>query len=840
MQLIGTFSVDLCGHDYKFVSNIKQNRTGSTLYKTPNFGDSRSPLHGFLTNEKRVRMRKRKFWRAKTFPFFLAAAATALGFFVQQRIDESLGSRHPFAILYFAVALSSWIGGLAAGLTATVFSLLFGSYFLMAKINGLPQEIFDARLSVLFFALNSLLTSGLFGLIHRTLRILRKAQAQVVESDERFRQVAENIRDQIFYVASPLRDRMLYISPSFEKIWGIRKQDQVEQPLTFLKQVHEADQPKILAAFEAQLQGEQTTTEFRFFHPNGQLRWILDRAFPVKDESGRVVRIAGIAEDVTIQKQLEISREAELRVVAQSEGKYRFLFRANPQPMWIVDRETLGFLEVNEAALREFGYSKQEYLQKKLSDLAEHLSGVEKLPDLPASGRIEGYRKIRCKDGREVQVEVNASDIVYEGRAARLASLTNVTELLKARRLADEASQAKSRFLANMSHEIRTPLGAILGFTELMANPQQSAAEKQDCISTILRNGVQLSRVINDILDLSKIESDKLEIERIPFSPLQLIEDVVHLLRRQAKLKGLELNLFTDGTISAVICSDPTRIKQILINIIGNAVKFTERGRVDVIVSQVSEGNREGLRIIVKDQGPGISETHREKLFQAFMQADCSTTRLYGGTGLGLTLSRKLARALGGDLRLLDSEVGGGSSFEVTIALGSKFEIERLSHVYENQERLKSENDSDHKSFETLARGRLAGMRILVADDAPDNRVLVSRFVQSFGAEVLCVENGDLAVKEAFRNVYDAILMDIQMPKMDGFEAVGMLRQKYYDGVVIALTAHAMKGDREKCLAAGFNDYVVKPIDKRALFKALLRQATSQRSTSPLPQEAVT
>lgn len=514
-----------------------------------------------------------------------------------------------------------------------------------------------------------------------------------------------------------------------------------------------------------------------------------------------------------------------------TEERYRFMFECNPQPMWIIDRESMTFLEVNRAAVDHFGYTRSELLNMRLPQLDFAMVNVSGLPALPPGGKLDGYRTLHCKDGSEVHIEVNARDVVLENRSAVLASLTDVTELINARRSADEANQAKSRFLANMSHEIRTPLGAILGFAELMADPRQSESERQDCIKTILRNGSQLSTVINDILDLSKIESERLSIESLPVCPIEVLEDVADLLRVQARAKGIDLILRSDSALPLRICSDPTRLRQILINIIGNALKFTKQGRVEVRVRQSSEQGIEFLKVLVKDDGPGISIENRAKLFQPFMQADTSTARVYGGSGLGLLLSRRLANALGGDVQLLESEVGQGSTFEISVAIGTQKDLDRLAEGVRTGSL--DEASCQSEKISTFDDASLIGLHILLAEDAPDNRVLVSRLLAKEGAQVSWVDNGEDAVQQTLRGHFDVVLMDIQMPRMDGLHAVEFLRSKNYAGAVVALTAHAMNGDREKCLSAGFDDYVMKPIDRRALVETLSRVRSQAAKPAP-------
>ncbi|WP_374075929.1 PAS domain S-box protein [Bdellovibrio bacteriovorus] len=375
---------------------------------------------------------------------------------------------------------------------------------------------------------------------------------------------------------------------------------------------------------------------------------------------------------------------------------------------------------------------------------------------------------------------------------------------------AQEANRAKSAFLANVSHEIRTPLGAMLGFTEMLKEDASLTSDHKETIETILRNGQQLLRIVDEILDISKVESERIQIEHIAFSLPNLLEDVVLLLKGRAEEKGIELRVSYQN-LPEFIVSDPTRLRQILINVIGNAIKFTDEGNVELIVSR-----KKNLEFRVVDTGIGISPEQKSNLFQPFAQADSSTTRRFGGTGLGLFLSRKLARLLGGDVILDKSVSGKGSTFLITIA------FEEASRSEEPRTQTTAEVVDDFKN--------ISG--VLIVDDAADNRDLFRRYLRKLGVSEEVIEmaqNGLEAVDKASAKTYTLILMDIQMPQMDGFQALSELRKKSYKGHVVALTAHAMKGDEEKCLAAGFDGYLQKPLSREALREVLIKTSTRRR-----------
>jgi PAS domain S-box-containing protein len=398
--------------------------------------------------------------------------------------------------------------------------------------------------------------------------------------------------------------------------------------------------------------------------------------------------------------------------------------------------------------------------------------------------------------------------------------------LIVARKDAEAASNAKTQFLANMSHEIRTPLNAILGFAELMAQDNLEG-ESHDSLVTIQRNGRQLLNIIDEILDISKVEANRLELEEVEVDLRTIITDVYSLLSVQAKEKNLVLTADCKTLIPKRLRTDPTRLRQILINIVGNAIKFTSEGSVHIDMAWSKEaGVDQGLlKFVITDTGVGIDSTSAARLFQPFTQADSSTTRKFGGTGLGLALSRKLAIALGGDVRLESSTKGKGSVFTVEI---------RSPHV-EGFETWSDFNDAVVSEGTAAAanamvmkaklssEGFLSGMNILVVDDAGDNRTLISRFLVAAGAKVDCAVDGFDGMDRALNKNYDVVLMDIQMPQLDGYSATTQLRAGGYLKPIIALTAHALKEERENSLKAGCNDHLTKPIDRTTLIDSVAK-----------------
>ncbi len=388
-------------------------------------------------------------------------------------------------------------------------------------------------------------------------------------------------------------------------------------------------------------------------------------------------------------------------------------------------------------------------------------------------------------------------------------------ELLLAKTLADAASETKSRFLANMSHEIRTPLGVILGFSELLMDPKSSHQEKLESMGIIRRNGQQLSKIIDEILDLSKVEAGKMDVEKSDISVLDLFEGVKAFMNLPAKEKGLELDFHVDGKIPTKIYSSSIRLQQILVNLIGNGIKFSPKGKVNVTLSysQLSDTEEPRLCVKVKDSGPGLTWAQIEQLFQPFTQVDTSMTRKHGGTGLGLALSRTLARAMGGDLTVSESNPGEGCEFVLSVATGP---IEKVPFVDSLEPQKKPiEYQEEKKTF------ILKGLNILLVEDSPDNQFLVKRFLTMEGATVDIANNGVEGVNKARAGEHDLVLMDIQMPELDGYGAITQLRQGGYKKPIIALTAHGMMEERQRCLDIGSNDHLTKPVNRVALIKRI-------------------
>jgi hypothetical protein len=522
------------------------------------------------------------------------------------------------------------------------------------------------------------------------------------------------------------------------------------------------------------------------------------------------VVIRGFADWCEIVVVGEDERRLENLVIAHRDAKMVELFREHRKAYSIDWNGEVGIgkvIRTGEADIH--GSLSHDDIDQKMGSLARreilrlaHVHTAMIMP-LSYSGRILGAIGL-CRSSNPESY--NDYDLPLGQDLARRVAIA--VENSRLYQKAHEASQAKSNFLANMSHEIRTPLSSLLGFADLL-NESRLSPQQRRYVHTITQNSQQLLGLVDEILDLSKVESDQMQMEEIEFGLTGLLEEVTSLLALQARNKNLQFRVESVGQLPERVISDPKRLRQILINVIGNAIKFTQFGRVDVTLS-LHEGV---LEIRVRDTGIGVSPEQRERLFQPFNQADVSTARRFGGTGLGLSLSRRIARLLGGDVVLTDSSPKSGSEFLITV------------QVQAAAPRAKNENPLPAP----VPGAGPANGRVLIVDDAPDNRALIQQYVARLGYKFDTAETGREAVDKALRQNFDVILMDVQMPVMDGFEAVHELRANDYNKPIVALTAHTMKGDRERCLGNGFDDFLGKPVDRDLLRQSLQRYSATTR-----------
>jgi PAS domain S-box-containing protein len=513
----------------------------------------------------------------------------------------------------------------------------------------------------------------------------KRAEAALRKSEEQFRQLAENIRE-VFFVHTPAPARMTYVSPAYEEIWGRSREEVCARPAAWIESIHLEDRDRAAAVFEKSQRGAATDTEYRIVRPDGSVRWIRNRTFPITDSDGRFYRVVGTAEDITERKLVE-----------------------------------------------------------------------------------EATRQ--------------------------------------AKEAAEAASRAKSEFLANMSHEVRTPMNGVIGMTDLALGTELSG-EQREYLSMARSSAEALMRVINDILDFSKIEAKKLDLERIAFDLRDTVQQTLKPLAPHADGKGLELVASFEPDVPDRVSGDPGRLRQILTNLINNAIKFTERGEVVVTVRRGCA--RAALEFSVRDTGIGIPGDKQQAIFEAFSQADASSTRRFGGTGLGLTIASQLVSLMGGAMSLL-SEPGKGSTFSFTVPLEVAPQLDAA------------------KPGQTSPVS-LEGLPVLAVDDNATNRRILRAMLARWGMAPSLSESGPQALsllRQAgpLEDTYPLIIVDSQMPGMDGFTLIERIKEelKLTTATIMMLTSGPQPGDTARCRALGVAAYLTKPISESELHDAVLR-----------------
>lgn len=601
----------------------------------------------------------------------------------------------------------------------------------------------------------------------------------------------------------------------------------------FLDRVHEADRIRMAQQLHSLTPAApRYELTYRFQRAGGEYVYLKDEADVLFNQHGQPTRLEGLSQDVTaeacIRQQLSHERQRlSLAMQASSMGAFDW----NPETDHLIADDGLHQLLGIEYGQLQWGDQFFSRMHPEDVDRVKH--EIKRVLDSDEDYRSE-FRMVR-PDGTMFWLAGRGCVLTDESSGTRRLVGMNwdITkkkatelELRQARRYAEAANESKSIFLAHMSHELRTPMTAILGYTDL-AQSANSNSERDDHLQTIRRNGYYLLEIINDILDISKIEAGKLETSLDVFSPDRLIADVQSIMDVRARENELDLNVRYEGHLPNRIKSDPKRLKQILINLVGNAIKFTQNGLIEIVVRHLEPAPHEdkpgALEIDVIDTGIGMTDQQMQSLFEPFTQGDARINRKYGGTGLGLAISQRLAKMLGGEI-IVESKVGAGSKFTCRVQAipvpGAKM--------------IEPQPESDRESPDlALAEVKLDG-RVLVVDDRRDIRFLARGFLTKAGAEVQEASDGIDAIEriqEANQQgqPFDCIILDMQMPRLDGYRTASKLRRSGFKKPILALTAEAMDGDSNRCINAGCDDYLSKPIDVAKLLRMVDRLMTTQR-----------
>ncbi len=535
---------------------------------------------------------------------------------------------------------------------------------------------------------------------------------------------------------------------------------------------------------------------------------------PLKDESGNVIAAIEMVDDITNRRRAEVALKNAKNEAEREKAKLSAMISGMEEGVVFADANNR-IIEVNNYFCEFVHKSRDEIIGKTIESLhqgkpLEHVHRlIEKFRQNPCS---EPFTMQRSLGGAEVMLRMQP---IYQNKtySGVLLNVINVTELVEARKAAETATQAKSLFLANMSHEIRTPMNAIIGFGELLED-ESLTAEQHNYVRSICLSSEHLLNLINDILDFSKIEAGKMQVHITDCALGELVDTVESMIAPAAEKKNIDFAINEKGPLPAMIRSDCNRLRQCLINLANNAVKFTDQGHVHVNISVEKRDENDFLRFDIEDTGVGIAKEQQQKIFEAFDQADTTRTRNHTGTGLGLSITQQLAKLMGGEVKI-ESEPGQGSTFSLIIPAN----VNVTTQPRFQRDKLGNETGGQQRGGAIL---HYAG-RVLAVDDSTLNQKLMRSLLEKAGLDVTIAADGQDALDAAVSGEYDLIFMDIQMPKIDGFEVTRRLRDQGVSTPIIALTAHALPEDEDRCLDAGCDGYLAKPIDRNKLNEQLAR-----------------
>ncbi len=694
-----------------------------------------------------------------------------------------------------------------------------------------------------------LLSAGLMW----TISVNRLRRVELVANESQFRSLVNNIPGVSYRCLLDTHWTMLFISDAIESLSGYPASDFVHNKTrSYDSVIHPEDRKMVADEVGAAVAADRPyTIEYRIVHASGEIRWVREKGQASRKDKRPAWCLDGaifdITEQVTMEQLLAAERTRLAAFVRHAPAAVAMLDRnmiyQAASERWYVDYQLEGQQIIGRSHYDVFPNCSQRWrdihtrclagatercdmdIWRPLGWDADQVLRWEVRPWYDTHNKVAGIMMFTQ--------DITADKALERALEEKNASLTAALEKLdEARLAADAANRSKSEFLANMSHEIRTPLTAILGYADILSEDTTDSPKttpRSEAVDTIRRAGNHLLVVINDILDLSKIEAGKMQVEDVAFSLPGVLIEIDSLMRMRAAERGVALETVVKTPIPKTILSDPTRVRQILMNLVGNATKFTEEGNVTVLIESHDSDTEPCLHFIIQDTGPGMTREQAESLFMPFNQADNSATRRHGGTGLGLIISRRLSNLMGGDVWLDWSEEGKGSRFIFKLPLRFPPDTPLVKDLIETHTKTETRSPDEADASRQLP------AHILVAEDNVVNQRLIAFHLKHAGATVTMAMNGAealAAIQAADENgtPYDLLVTDMQMPVMDGYTLASTLRREGATLPIVALTAHAMAEDRKRCMDAGCNDYVSKPIDKKELVDVCHRL---MRASSP-------